>query len=273
MDGDDYQGAQLTIKDIPKTTLYLGVITRWIDNTDADNYDIGGIDESWKKSGNVHSNGAGDEVFTVIADIQPIPQFKLTPFWVHHDDVMDYVGSSWDLYGSVTEELTLGLDGNIGSYLENTSDSVSSTDENVTSYWLHGYVKLSSGLFGGGGYFRMPNKVRPGKPNEEQPGNYDDKTVPNSSFEPMKIAEYGGQPDDRTWSINLGYKCPKTDAKVEAIYGRTDIDASGKETDEYNIFVKIPIYKALTFKLYYAYADLEPDNDIQQLGTSILYKF
>lgn len=237
MDGDSYQGIQVTTRDIPRTTLYLAVINRWVEEASTD-YALDGIQKTWLK-GSDTGDGVSSEIYSMIAEIDLIEEvLSVSPYYNFQSGALANFGASVDLEIEIENDVTFGLDGIYAFYNEDTDDP---TDADATSYLIYSTVGYKD-FWAGIGYFEMSDDPR-----------VELTAVGNSAFDPMEEGVYGGDPDDTTFYFELGYG---TDAyEIEIVIGKTKVDSAGEGCTEIDVYLTYFITEAISLELMFVDVD------------------
>ena len=210
MDGDVHEGIHLTVGDIPRTKLYAGVITGWVDDI-SQSWDLDGVEDFTRQSKDTEDRGgnpAGDRIYTFLADVDVVEKrLSLTPFWVHHPDYLTTYGSLIDVSVPINDDVTLGVDGGWAKFDEDTDFP---GDEDAETWKIHASAKVSK-FYVGIGYFRVSDS-----PDGVFQGANAAKTVGNYHWEPIKVGKVGlyaggkgGDPGDKTIWVDAGFAMDK----------------------------------------------------------------
>jgi hypothetical protein len=144
LNGDMHEGIEITVEDIPHTTVHACVLHRWIDTICPGEIDedISLDDEDW-----THED-AGGLAYSVSATLHG-DMWEISPFYMFHPEVVSTYGASGRIEWPVSETLTLGLDGTYALHEEETDGHISSSDEDWHQWLVHvsaAYQGFSGGI-------------------------------------------------------------------------------------------------------------------------------
>ena len=121
MDGDSFQGIQISTRDLPGAELYFAVINRWITNAST-GYDLDGISKDWLNGGDIGDN-VSNTIYSIIAELELIEDvLKISPYYNLQSGALANLGASFEIDVEVDDRINLGLDGTYAIYMEDTDD-------------------------------------------------------------------------------------------------------------------------------------------------------
>ncbi|MFO7822143.1 MAG: major outer membrane protein [Lentisphaeria bacterium] len=285
-DGDVHQGIQLTIKDIPRMTIYASAVNKWMDNASA-SWDLDGIQDEWVDMDEVNSkdhgnSDAGSFAYTLMADIDAVPDMlTLSPYMQYQKDVATTLGVEFDIHQALNEDLTVGLNGAYVKHLEDTPDDMYPDDEDVSQSLLRAYGKYKN--FGlGVGYYHISGDIALYN-DTGAPGDDFQSVYIMDEFDPMAedLAKYGEAPNNDTFFVDASYSWKFLE--LEAIYGWVDnawVKSTGEakgEATELNLIMNIAISENLEAEIGYIrvddnYSD-DGDDSTDIVAGGIAYSF
>ncbi len=252
MDGDIQEGVQLAVGDIPRTKLYVGLITGWQDDL-SQSWDNDGVEDFTRDPDDTvdrGTNAASDKIYMCIADIDAIEKhLTLTPFVVHHPDYLTTYGSLAKATMPVNDDVTLGLDGGWAEFAEDTKFD---GDEDAQTWKIHASAKVKN-YYVGIGYYRVSDS-----PDGVFQGANAAKTVGNYHWEPIKVGKVGlyaggkgGDVNDRTAWVDAGFDIGKF--SLDMVYGDSDYTHGKKgheqSSQELDVIASYKVTKAYSASL------------------------
>lgn len=280
-DGDFHQGIGIIIKDIPRLTIKASAINAWLNNASA-KWDLDGMDSDWEDMDSYHDESPGDFVYTLMAEIDAVPDWlTLTPYVQHYKNVATVIGSTYKLERPVSENLNLGVDGAYAIHYEDTPDAVSATDEDVSQLLVHPYGKMDNFQLGFG-YYSMSDDIAPMNTFGEGGDDFEDTFV-TGELDPTTedLAKYGEQPGNDTFFVDAGYSHGPFDFSVVYAWCDNALIEDGWEdkgkAKELNIKVKMAFTEKLSGELAYInlsddYTD-DKDRSVDYIAGGLSYKF
>lgn len=288
-DGDVHQGVQLTIKDIPRMTIYTFAVNEWMDDAST-SWDLDGIQDDWVEMEDVNSGEdgmgeAGSFAYTLMVKVEALPDvMSLTPYVQYHEDVATSLGVEIAAEMPLNDTVTLGFDGIYVKHFEDTPDDLYPDDEDVSQYLLHTYGKIKNFKLGFG-YYHISDGITLFN-GAGDPGDDFESVYIMDEFDPIMsegndLAKYGEAPNNDTFFVDASYSW--NFFELEAIYGWVDNawvkstgDAKGEAT-ELNVILNIAISKNLEAEIGYVrvddnYSD-DGDDSTNIVAGGIAYNF
>lgn len=268
MDGDVYEGVQLSVGDIPCVELTMQAITGWALNlsTDIDGDGFGNIadDDLFQGVADPNSNLGigtwGDYVLAAAADITIVADMlSVMPFVVYQDGVSTTYGVDADLSVAANEELTILADLTAAIYAE---DTIRPNDDDTSALLARVGAEMR-GFSGGVSYYTRGDDF--------QRLLNADLAIGMKAFQPTVIVgDYFAFRDESTWIIDGGWQGERIG--VSALYAWCDFDAFDVDMEELDVAVEVELLENVTLKGYFATADIEGDN-MQEVGIGAIMTY
>lgn len=260
MRGDSHQGAEMIIRDIPFTTLSLGVLNRWIKHSTTF-FDALGI-TGWRDVDDVNEH-ASDIFYTAMGTISIPSGPSLAPFINHQQDVMTVYGCSAFVPLLTTDAFSWSVDA-IGAYYANEfSEALQPDYEDVQEYLLHTSISKGNNYIGFGWWAVSDNVGGTGQ------GMF-------SSFDPMEeddLMPYDDQNNASEFYIDGHAERAPFSVDFVIAYGKNkNLDSYSREID---CFIYYDITPHMQLGVYVAWADYETAiiPSYTQMGSSLTLNF
>ena len=260
MDGDSYQGLEVSICSIPYASIHACVIDRWINN-DTTFFDADGI-TGWEDIDNVNHE-AGHEFYGGSLSIEIPKTGHLSPFINYQEHVMTVYGSSLDLRFALTDILSLGFDSTYAIYANEVPETIKADYEDVSSWIAHASLQHDQFSLGFGWYDVSDDH------GDTMAGMFD-------SIDPMEnddLFPYDDRNNAHLWYIDG--KLTIHPILFQAAFASGQNDALKSWSRELDLWLYYNITDYLQWSGYYVWTDYETDviPSYTQVGSSILYKF
>lgn len=280
-DGDFHQGVGIIVKDIPRLTIKASAINAWLNNASA-KWDLDGIDSDWVDMDSYHNENPGDFAYTLMVDIDAVPDLlTLTPFVQYYDNVATSVGSTYELERTMSENLSLGVDGAYAIHYEDTPDGVSATDGDISQFLVHTYGKMDNFKLGVG-YYTMSDDIAPMNTLAEGGDDFHDTFI-TGEFDPTSedLGKYAEQPGNDTFFVDAGYSYGPFGLSVLYAWCDNAVIEDGWESkgeaNELNVKLKMAFTENLSGEL--AYINLsddytfDKDRSVDYVAGALFYEF
>jgi hypothetical protein len=280
-DGDYYTGFGVTVKDIPQVKIRAHVVTEWVNNAST-SWDYDGIQEDWVQL----SDEGKDAAYTLIVDAEAIEDLlDLQGYVQHHGDVGTSYGLTLEAEYDLNDMSAIGLEGTYARFSEDTPDTISADDSNMSQYIINPYVKYSKNKWKGSfgvGYYHISDHIPPFNTLAEGGDDFEDIFIWDE-FDPMEedLAKYGEQQNNKTYFIHagLGYG----PVYLKAIYGWVDdaiiedgLTYEGEAT-ELDVYLNVNITENVELELVYCDVDddfkVDGDRSFSHFSGLLAYKF
>ena len=150
LDGNSHQGVQVVSEDLPGVRLRAGVVNRWVNNSRI-HMNFRGM-SGWEDVNDVHEQ-AGRELWIASSKFDLPSGGHIEPFISYQQKVIMLYGVDADFPVEIVPGQTVGLDGTVAVYGNQTPREIEPDYQDVYSWLLHGYyafsdIKLGLGWYG-----------------------------------------------------------------------------------------------------------------------------